>query len=114
MCAEALYCDFVQAEKTRDPDTGQLGEPTVQTEHIGHRDFLIVDDLCDGGRTFVNLARRLRPMTDGKIHLYVTHGIFSAGFIELRETIDHIYVANLHPHARPIMDFLTVLPEGER
>lgn len=100
--------NFVVATKARNSDTGVLAPPAVGCSHIGGRDFLIVDDICDGGRTFVNLARVLRPLTDGKIYLYVTHGIFSAGFKQMREVIDHVYVANLHPHERA-SDFLTVL-----
>lgn len=100
--------NFVVAQKVRSADTGALAAPEVKCPHIGQRDFLIVDDICDGGRTFVNLARVLRPLTDGKIYLYATHGIFSAGFTQLREVIDHVYVANLHPHERA-SEFLTVL-----
>lgn len=100
--------NFIIATKARSSDTGELEPPTVNTGHIDARDFLIVDDICDGGRTFINLARVLRPLTDGKIYLYVTHGIFSAGFTHLREVIDHVYVANLHPYERA-REFLTVL-----
>jgi ribose-phosphate pyrophosphokinase len=111
-CASTLMCPLIQATKTRDPDTGELGPPIVTAEHIGSRDFLIVDDICDGGRTFVNLAKVLRPLTDGKIYLYVTHGIFSVGFGNLFAAVDHIYVANLKPlqrFAQPSSNFLTVL-----
>lgn len=98
-CAEALYCSLVKAEKTRDPSTGALGDPIVQSDHIGNRDFLIVDDICDGGRTFVNLARMLRPLTNGAVMLYVTHGIFSNGLGDLRGVLNRVYVANAHPGA---------------
>lgn len=110
-CAASLECQMICATKTRDPNTGELGEPRISAtpnEILRDPDFLIVDDICDGGRTFVNLAKVLRPLTEGKIYLYVTHGIFSAGFSQLREAIDHIYVANLHPHERA-GDYLTVL-----
>lgn len=112
-CADELYCPLVLATKSRNADDGSLADPQVNTPHIGAMDFLIVDDICDGGRTFVNLARVLRPLTDGKILLYVTHGIFSNGYNDLREVIDHIYVANLHPQAGAPKDFVTVIQRGE-
>lgn len=55
---------------------------------------LIVDDLCDGGATFLALATKLREYGTEKVYLYITHGIFSKGFTELRKVIDHIYCTN--------------------
>lgn len=44
----------------------------------------IVDDLCDGGATFISIAKLLRNcFTFGDLHLYVTHGLFSKGKEEL-------------------------------
>lgn len=108
--AEVLNTCLLQAEKTRDPNTGQLGAPTIETtRHLGDVDLLVVDDICDGGRTFVNLAKVLRPLTNGKLYLYVTHGIFSAGYNDLRAAYDHIYVANIHPQAGAPADLVTIV-----
>ncbi len=57
----------------------------------------IVDDICDGGRTFIELAKALRENGAKKILLYITHGIFSQGFEELQKHIDHIYTTNTLP-----------------
>jgi len=39
-----------------------------------------VDDICDGGRTFIESAGLLREAyPEADIHLYVSHGIFSKG-----------------------------------
>jgi ribose-phosphate pyrophosphokinase len=101
--------NFLLAKKTRSSDTGTLQPPTIENGHlIKNRDCLIVDDICDGGRTFINLAKVLRPLTEGKIYLYVTHGIFSNGLLDLMGVLDHVYVANLHPHMRET-PFLTVI-----
>ena len=100
-CARLAGVPLVQAEKTRSTDTGAITGSAVHSEPIGDRDFLIVDDICDGGRTFIELARVLRPLTRGRVKLYVTHGIFSAGFEALSETIDRIYVANPFPAELP-------------
>lgn len=56
--------------------------------------FLIVDDICDGGKTFIELAKVLRKMSKGRVELAVTHGIFSKGLSVLREHIDHVYTKN--------------------
>ena len=57
----------------------------------------IVDDICDGGRTFIEAGRLLRAtmphMTS--LDLYVTHGIFSAGIDKLLEIFDNVYCKNL-------------------
>jgi ribose-phosphate pyrophosphokinase len=83
-----------RADKLRDPLTGAIEDTIVYSEHIGSKNFLIVDDICDGGRTFIELAKKLRPLTDGEIYLYVTHGIFSQGLPALGAVIDRIYCSN--------------------
>lgn len=93
--AKALEMDVVCATKVRDVSTGQITSTKVECEHIGNKDFLIVDDICDGGRTFIELAKVLKPLTDGKIYLYITHGIFSAGYEELEKHFEKIFVANM-------------------
>ncbi len=88
------FKDIVRADKIRDVATGKILETVVYSEHIGDRNFLIIDDICDGGRTFIELAKVLRPLTNGKIILYVTHGIFSANVGVFKGVIDEVYCAN--------------------
>lgn len=92
--AKSIGTQWVRADKSRDPVTGEITGTVVYSEHVGQRDFLIVDDICDGGRTFIALAEALRPLTEGRVYLYVTHGIFSAGYEALTAAIDGIYTAN--------------------
>lgn len=93
--AKALHIsEIVRADKMRDPGTGKITGTKVYSEHIGDKDFLIVDDICDGGYTFLELAKVLRPLTNGKIILYVSHGIFSKGLEIFRGVIDEIYATN--------------------
>ncbi len=106
--AKELKLEWVRADKSRNPKTGEITGTVVYSEPVGDRDFLIVDDICDGGRTFTALAKVLRPLTTGRILLYVTHGIFSAGYEPLLEDIDAVYTANRlrplpdHPHVHII------------
>ena len=100
-CARLVGAALVHAEKVRSTDTGAITATVVHGGPVGERDFLIVDDICDGGRTFTELARVLRPLTRGRVRLYVTHGIFSAGFDALAADIDRIHVANPFPAELP-------------
>ena len=94
--AQELGIDkVVRADKIRDVSNGKILETIVYSGHIGDKNFLIIDDICDGGRTFIELAKVLRPRTSGKIYLYVTHGIFSQGLEPFRGLIDGIYCPNI-------------------
>lgn len=67
-------------------------------QYIGEcdkKDLIIIDDICDGGATFINIAKKLKELKcTGKIYLIVTHGIFSKGFKELNQYFDGIYCTN--------------------
>ena len=107
--AKELGLPMVRADKIRSTDTGEITGTVVYSEHIGSKDFLIADDICDGGRTFIELAKVLRPLTDGKIYLYVTHGIFSKGLDVFEGLIDGVYTANPFPKVDLNHKLLTVI-----
>lgn len=79
------------------------------THDVEEKVCLIVDDLCDGGYTFLVLAEELRKHKAAKVYLYVSHGLFSKGFEKLNEKIDHIYTTNsvsdLDPESVFLMKF---------
>lgn len=56
----------------------------------------VVDDICDGGATFLSLAEMLKRTQPNitSLNLYVTHGIFSKGTDELKKFYDTIFVRN--------------------
>lgn len=58
---------------------------------------LVVDDICDGGATFLSLAEMLKKNQPGitQLDLYVTHGIFSKGVDSLFKFYHNIYCRNL-------------------
>ena len=82
------------ATKVRNTATGQLLSFDVSEVPVD-RPLLIVDDICDGGGTFIGIARALRGrgMTL-PLSLYVTHGIFSKGLSSLRSEFTQIYTTN--------------------
>jgi ribose-phosphate pyrophosphokinase len=95
--AEALQLeDIVIASKHRDIKTGKITSTHVPLtdEHVNKK-FVIIDDICDGGRTFTEISKVIKQkFTDAKIYLVVTHGIFSAGMSPLNESFDGIYTTN--------------------
>lgn len=81
----------INCDKKRDVSTGKLSEFKVYSEDLEGRTCFIVDDICDGGGTFLGLSKELKKKNSGKLILIVSHGIFSKGFSELIENFDHIY-----------------------
>jgi ribose-phosphate pyrophosphokinase len=77
--------EVITCLKKRNPANGEIEGLTVPVIDNYRKHFIVVDDICDGGRTFIELAKalpvgRLPPTTsDGSISLLVTHGIFSNG-----------------------------------
>lgn len=92
--AKALGTTYVRADKSRDPATGAITGTMLIGDVAPDADLLIVDDICDGGRTFIELAKVLREHTTGRIDLYVTHGIFSKGHGVFDGLIGNVFVAN--------------------
>jgi ribose-phosphate pyrophosphokinase len=83
------------ASKIREISTGKIIRTEVPTMNLdGVEHIIIVDDICDGGRTFIELAKEIQKQTDKPIYLIVTHGIFSAGFNELDKYFKGIYTTN--------------------
>jgi ribose-phosphate pyrophosphokinase len=92
--AKALELNVVYADKVRDTKTGQITGTQVQSE-LPDGPLLVVDDICDGGRTFIELAMAVRKQ--GHLHpiyLFVTHGIFSRGLDPLLEHYTRVFTRN--------------------
>lgn len=97
--ARALEVPTYQASKVRDFPTGKLTgfecEPLPQNGK-----FLIADDICDGGGTFMGLvaATGLPPE---RVDLWVSHGVFSGTdekMQALRSKFGRIFTTNSHPN----------------
>ena len=81
------------ADKTRCTQTGKIIGMSI-SQDIPEQPLLIVDDICDGGRTFMELAAHLRRITDQPLYLYVTHGIFSKGVEILLTEYERLFTTN--------------------
>ena len=84
----------IRADKTRDTATGAITGTVVYSENLGNRNLLVIDDILDGGGTFIPLAAELRKITTGTVNLLVTHGIFTKGVDILQGAFDNIFVIN--------------------
>ncbi len=81
--------NVVKADKVRDVLSGEITSTEVYAESLKGKHCLIVDDICDGGRTFIELAKVLKAKGAERVGLYVTHGIFS-------KPIRHLYNAGIN------------------
>lgn len=91
--ANYFYVPLVQMYKTR-TENGIVSEVGHASGRIDTSSCLIVDDICDGGATFIQAAKALNAKGITNIDLFVTHGFFSNGFEELNKYFKNIYCKN--------------------
>ncbi len=87
------YSPNLSCTKHRDPDTGQLSHFEVPDLRSWEDNFIwIVDDICDGGGTFISIAQQVRSQLGNKcqLGLAVSHGIFSKGVGDLTMLFNYI------------------------
>jgi ribose-phosphate pyrophosphokinase len=105
--------------KIRDPNTGHISSTYVELpsnmQNLNGKTAIISDDICDGGMTFIGIAKALRALGCEHIVLYVTHGIFSKGLSVFDGLIDQIFTTTSFkqtPHDKlTVIDFQTNLKE---
>lgn len=90
--AQRLGVPLVHAWKTRNVTDGILSGFGIEplTDEIRAGRFLIVDDICDGGGTFLGLSGVLNARAD----LAVTHGIFSKGIDVMVDRFERVYTTD--------------------
>ena len=96
-CGDYYKRPVVLCDKVRDPNDGKITSYNVKTFiPQDAKRLLIVDDICDGGRTFVMCAKALKADVgrDIPVDLWVTNLIASQGFGVFDGLIDNIYTAN--------------------
>jgi ribose-phosphate pyrophosphokinase len=93
--SEALNgMEVVECSKSREVKTGRLSGFKVYADDLQGRSCILVDDICDGGGTFIGLAKELKTKNAGALYLAVSHGIFSKGTDMLTEVFDHIFTTD--------------------
>lgn len=97
-CKRVGAAGVVYANKQRNLKTGEITHLELITEHaLYQRNLFVLDDICDGGRTFIELGKLLKHEEPAKMELAVSHGIFSKGVEVLTEYYDCIYTSNSLP-----------------
>lgn len=88
---EVIFC-----EKHRDLSNGRITLSISNPQKCKERNCVIIDDLCDGGGTFMAIADELKSMDiiPKTLTLIVTHGIFSKGYAALEKSFDKIIVSD--------------------
>lgn len=90
--AQHFNAKIIYADKRRVKGKIVGHEIMATTDTITKYDNIwVVDDLCDGGATFISIAKLLREEYEfNELNLYVTHGLFSRGKSELQQYYNHI------------------------
>lgn len=81
----------ITATKERDLATGAITH-TYLNGQVEGLSVMIVDDICDGGATFVGLANCLYGVK--RKSLAITHGIFTKGVKAVDSHFDAVYTTN--------------------
>ena len=84
----------IECSKKRNVKNGQLEGFKVYEDDLKGKDCLIVDDICDGGGTFIGLAEELKKKNAGNLYLAVSHGIFNKGVDVLNQYFTKIYTTD--------------------
>lgn len=102
-----LYCN-----KRRNLTDGKILGLTLLNPEILSSDseLLVLDDICDGGRTFLEVADAIAAVVHVKtIELAVTHGIFSKGVNAVACKYNHIYTTDSIAQEEATHSCLTVI-----
>jgi ribose-phosphate pyrophosphokinase len=80
-------------KKKRCTETGAILETELEDVNYEYKAILIVDDICDGGATFVQLASKLKEQGAESVSLFVTHMIASKG-LQALAIFENVYYIN--------------------
>jgi hypothetical protein len=80
-------------KKKRYQATGDIANHSIP--YLSTALYLVVDDLCDGGATFISVAKAAG--SNAALDLYITHGLFSKGLDELRKYYRAIWATDSCP-----------------
>lgn len=96
--AYARYYDMFKhkiiytCDKVREQSTGKILSLETPQMDLEYKEVCVLDDLCDGGGTFLWLADTLhkKGFSGNHLDLAVTHGLFSKGVDLLSDRFDRI------------------------
>lgn len=105
----------IRADKIRDTKDGSIIGTEVFADDLVGQTLVVVDDVVSGGRTFIELAKKLKEKNAAKIILIVSHHEGVANKALLKESgIDQVITTDSLPLACLSSDeFTTVFPIEE-
>lgn len=94
--AERFNLQYIVCDKQRNVTNGWItGYDVPDDIDMNNRDCLIIDDICDGGKTFEICANSLKDRGVKSVSLFVTHGIFSKGLDLFNGVLDTIHCKHI-------------------
>lgn len=88
--------DFdVVCNKKRDVNDGKLLQFEISKhKNVKNKNLVVIDDLCDGGSTFVGIASKLNELNPKSISLFVTHAVNFDGILNVSASYDTVYITD--------------------
>lgn len=108
---------LIEAKKKRNEETGELSgfELIECPDYLKGGHFLVIDDICDGGGTFLGLADEI-DKAGITADLYVTHGLFTKGTEALLKRYKKVICTDSVISDKPgveVIDFVEKFISGE-
>ena len=102
--AEYLGCEIVYGVKKRNMADGKIVSLDLSGDVEGKK-VIVVDDICDGGNTFIKLGEKLKDCGVKSMDLFVTHGLFTGDTQKLTNLYNSVYSTNsYHQDREEIVD----------
>lgn len=94
-----LHEDKVYCSKIRSFESGNLLGFSIKNPEVirenPYKPLMLIDDLCDGGGTFIGIANEIRKIDpECDLNIYVTHMVNIKGIINLSNTFNHVWFTN--------------------
>lgn len=114
LCDQVGAAGVLVCDKKRDMQSIEItGYEIVSKVNDGMEKFLVLDDICDGGRTFLkaheaicDAVREAKGFAQ-RIDLAVTHGLFTFGVDVVADVFNNVYTTNSY-HSNKEADNVTV------
>jgi ribose-phosphate pyrophosphokinase len=95
--ARTIGLPVYYSKKKRDFNSGHLSGFECEELPAEGR-LLIVDDICDGGGTFMGIADAT-GLPKERLELWITHGVFSGKAAQINDRYSRVYTTDSHPGA---------------
>ena len=91
-----LMRPHIVCSKIRDVATGKIMSFSIDKicEYKEGNDIIVIDDLCDGGGTFIGIASKLRELKPRKLTLAITHAVQKEGIECVASVYDEVVITN--------------------